>query len=1216
MGPGQPPSRPPRAPKSRTLREGDWDEVKPYIIQYLKTRTLCAVINDIETQFGFIATERQYKSALKRWKIGKNVTRQEMKAIVRKQQFRNLAEPEQRPLTFRVRGEIVAKRKIDRFMRQEGINHDVLYCPSSGASTPNSDEFSCQTAPETLAAIDTTLSYSDDVAATQQVEPPAMAVREPSLDLATHGVLSATLSLPPVHHDPVRTDLWSSVGDTTLDDIQISSRVCHDVRQDNRGSHQRLLMMDAAGVPGSRGLHNPPAAPEASDNERLAFYQRVLESLVAGKTGQERTRLVQEFQDVIGLITLLAEPVGISLVADLLNCTSVAISDKLAALHPAIDVHSFIADDLFRNFLSDQGRGVPAEFWLDEQLHHRKIASRCLTLLSRLQRDICDLNNPGSRRRDVDEQQLERRLPPSVRYACLHWIHHLVRGKAQVRDGDETHTFLQNHFLHWLEALCLLGQASKILDIFRPLRLLIKSGYSIELTSFISDAESFISNCISIIEAYPLQLYSSAIVFCGESSSIRRLFAHEVLSVLARLPRVGRPWNPCIRTLNGHEKRTSSVSFSHDSRLLATGSYDKTVKIWDTATWKCLRTLVVRSLVATVIFSHDSSFLVVVADRNVDVWHTATWRRAQSWGSESEVRCFALSHNSRLFAWSETYGTIEIKDVLTGRLLHILTGTKDSHSVVFSHDSTLLASCDGGDIKIWHTESGQCIQTLESTRYSHSIIFSHDSRMLAWVEWTDTECDDFFDGDDDDCIRIWDMVAFEFLQIIKPNQSRPVSLVFSHDSSILASASLDSTVRLWDASTGQCLQVYTGHSGFMQSVAFSHDSSWLASGSFDDTVKIWDVKPETYQIQPQYAGWNKGDADPLVSLSPDTELVASASLQSGSIRIWNATTGECLQRIRQQFASTNWICFSQSPYLLVAECRPGIHNIWHTTTGTCIQTVVSAHTSVSFSHNSQLLALPVKSSGSLDIWHVATGLLLDTLHDCQDDIAQTMISYDSRLVACVSKSGTIHIWNIARGELTRRLEVCLSNDCEMSSPAFSDDSQLLASACLCSIKIWDIESGRCLQTMRPPFRYTTSWNIASLTISRNSKLLASLDHQTVNIWAIETGYCLRTLSFDYRIYKVSFDPTSRFIHTNLGVVALDLSLTTETADEMIQRPRFQGYWLSSDQSWVMHGSDKVLWLHPHYRRRKLGVAIEGSTVAISSGSEEVLIFQLADCGIV
>lgn len=301
-----------------------------------------------------------------------------------------------------------------------------------------------------------------------------MAVREPSLDLATHGVLSATLSLPPVHHDPVRTDLWSSVGDTTLDDIQISSRVCHDVRQDNRGSHQRLLMMDAAGVPGSRGLHNPPAAPEASDNERLAFYQRVLESLVAGKTGQERTRLVQEFQDVIGLITLLAEPVGISLVADLLNCTSVAISDKLAALHPAIDVHSFIADDLFRNFLSDQGRGVPAEFWLDEQLHHRKIASRCLTLLSRLQRDICDLNNPGSRCRDVDEQQLERRLPPSVRYACLHWIHHLVRGKAQVRDGDETHTFLQNHFLHWLEALCLLGQASKILDIFRPLRLLIK----------------------------------------------------------------------------------------------------------------------------------------------------------------------------------------------------------------------------------------------------------------------------------------------------------------------------------------------------------------------------------------------------------------------------------------------------------------------------------------------------------------------------------------------------------------------------------------------------------------------------------------------------------------------------------------------------------------------------------------------------------------------
>ena len=66
-------------------------------------------------------------------------------------------------------------------------------------------------------------------------------------------------------------------------------------------------------------------------------------------------------------------------------------------------------------------------------------------------------------------------------------------------------------------------------------------------------------------------------------------------------------------------------------------------------------------------------------------------------------------------------------------------------------------------------------------------------------------------------------------------------MVFSHDSTRLASALEDETVKIWDASSGACLQTLEGHSDYINSVAFSHDSTRLASASYDGTVKIWDA---------------------------------------------------------------------------------------------------------------------------------------------------------------------------------------------------------------------------------------------------------------------------------------------------------------------------------------------------------------------------------------
>ncbi|KAK3941755.1 hypothetical protein QBC46DRAFT_352996 [Diplogelasinospora grovesii] len=141
--PMPPPPRPqpsqttkPRKPKSRTLREKDWEPVKARIIELhiSQDQTLPSVMDQIKQEFDFEATQRQYINILKKWNLGKNIRNEEMKAIVRKRQQRRLAEKNKPDLLFRVRDQVVPPQKIDRWMAANSVAADDMY--DAGAETP------------------------------------------------------------------------------------------------------------------------------------------------------------------------------------------------------------------------------------------------------------------------------------------------------------------------------------------------------------------------------------------------------------------------------------------------------------------------------------------------------------------------------------------------------------------------------------------------------------------------------------------------------------------------------------------------------------------------------------------------------------------------------------------------------------------------------------------------------------------------------------------------------------------------------------------------------------------------------------------------------------------------------------------------------------------------------------------------------------------------
>ena len=283
-------------------------------------------------------------------------------------------------------------------------------------------------------------------------------------------------------------------------------------------------------------------------------------------------------------------------------------------------------------------------------------------------------------------------------------------------------------------------------------------------------------------------------------------------------------------TLEGHTDLVWSVAFSPNGQTLASGSQDRTVRLWDPNTGKLKRTLE---------------------------------------GHRDAVNSVAFSPDGQTVASGSWDGTARLWNPENGRLRRTLEGHTDGISfIAFSPDGQTVASGSwDGTVRLWNPENGRLRRTLEGhTHVVDSVAFSPDGRILA-------------SGSRDQTIRLWNPENGRLRRTLEGHTSDVPRMMFSPDGQTLVSASRDDTIRLWNPNTGQSKRTLTHRTGWTKSVAFSADGTTLLIGGHG--ISIWDTQTGEYK-----KSLAKDITDFFsVVFSPDGGMVASGSADN-KVRLW------------------------------------------------------------------------------------------------------------------------------------------------------------------------------------------------------------------------------------------------------------------------------------------------------------------------------------------
>jgi WD40 repeat protein len=561
--------------------------------------------------------------------------------------------------------------------------------------------------------------------------------------------------------------------------------------------------------------------------------------------------------------------------------------------------------------------------------------------------------------------------------------------------------------------------------------------------------------------------------------------------------RTARVWDlPSRRlrwVLRGHSETVNQVAFSPDGQALATVSDDGTARIWDLATGRAIRTLHGLGRLQYVVWSPDNLSLAVRGDQTAFLWtpHLGFPLIIGNWNTSG----LAFSPNGQELAVAGMFG-VELRNVTDARKIRTLPeyASGDESDIVFSAGARTLSafSTTGGKAAWW--------DLLGAKGGARVAVAAGGARAVGPGGRT------LFVGESG-VFAIRD-VRKGHASDVRIAASSVLAARFSADGKTLATAETDA-VTLWSVTTGEKIasspvSVLARDDGrALDQIAITANGRTAVVVGADQTAYVLDAREpasEPLIVRPADPALSDADLDP-------TEKLLATTGEAGRVRLWDARSGRLVMTLSVSVRPVRSVRFTSDGKRLITAGDDLKVRIWDVVTGR-ILAIMSGHTGSAlvgagpFNNDQQVFSYGY--DGTARLWDAKTGDAVVSYGGHSGVVLGLETLPEGRGILTLGTEGTIVIHDPLTGQMTSKTTVANWESIIVNSADFASDHHTLAVAeDSGDVRIWDTLTRR--QTIQIQAGVKSA--NATLAFSPDNSLLATAGRidGTVRLWDAHTG---------------------------------------------------------------------------------------------------------------